>query len=223
MEAPEEIWFRNEMLRRFGVGLRRVPETSKRTPDYALGNEAVFEIKMLRNTLEGGKTRKLGNGPSRIVKQIKCARGQLARGWGARVLVLLNDDPAINYNDLHAVLFVEGTRAVNDEARAAIATIDLFVWVDMRGDRELRFARAVPSSKKCSGCGELNHNLTLSDREWVCSHCGMKHDRDVNAAINLKNLAESSSVTACGATVRPLEPSGIVAEKQESGRSYAKP
>ncbi len=44
-----------------------------------------------------------------------------------------------------------------------------------------------PSSKTCSSCGKINKNLTLNNREWICE-CGSKHDRDVNAAINIKNF-----------------------------------
>jgi putative transposase len=44
--------------------------------------------------------------------------------------------------------------------------------------------RWYPSSKTCSGCGAVNHELTLSDRSWACG-CGRQHDRDVNAARNL--------------------------------------
>lgn len=58
--------------------------------------------------------------------------------------------------------------------------------------------RWYPSSKTCSGCGHKLETLPLSVREWACPACGSAHDRDVNAAINLKNLAVSSTVSACG-------------------------
>ena len=41
------------------------------------------------------------------------------------------------------------------------------------------------SSKKCSRCGTKNENLTLNDRLYYCAECGLKIDRDINAAINL--------------------------------------
>ena len=47
--------------------------------------------------------------------------------------------------------------------------------------------RWFPSSKTCSSCGYKNNDLTLQDREWVCPVCGAHLDRDLNAAINIKN------------------------------------
>jgi putative transposase len=58
--------------------------------------------------------------------------------------------------------------------------------------------RWYPSSKTCSCCGHKLASLPLSVRQWTCQGCAAVHDRDVNAAINLKHMAESSSVAACG-------------------------
>ena len=58
--------------------------------------------------------------------------------------------------------------------------------------------RFYPSSKTCSSCGHTLAELPLSVREWPCPSCGVVHDRDHNAALNLKSLAGSSPVAACG-------------------------
>ena len=58
--------------------------------------------------------------------------------------------------------------------------------------------RWFPSSKMCNVCGTRTKSLPLSIRAWNCAGCGAHHDRDLNAAINLRNLAVSSTVPACG-------------------------
>jgi putative transposase len=68
----------------------------------------------------------------------------------------------------------------------------------MRGGQVAMADRFFASSKTCSGCGHKLESLPLSVREWTCPQCGAVHDRDVNAAINLKNMAVSSTVSACG-------------------------
>lgn len=68
----------------------------------------------------------------------------------------------------------------------------------MRGGQVVVADRFYVSSKTCSACGEKLDELPLSVREWVCPSCAVIHDRDVNAAINLKNMAASSAVSACG-------------------------
>lgn len=47
--------------------------------------------------------------------------------------------------------------------------------------------RYYPSSKLCNVCNYKNNDLSLSDRLWVCPQCGTNHDRDRNAALNIKN------------------------------------
>jgi len=58
--------------------------------------------------------------------------------------------------------------------------------------------RFYPSSKLCSVCGTKTKHLPLSMRHWICPACSSVHDRDLNAAYNLKAYAASSAVSACG-------------------------
>jgi putative transposase len=48
-------------------------------------------------------------------------------------------------------------------------------------------SRWAPSSKMCPECGRLNDKLTLDQREWTCE-CGAHHDRDLNAAQNIRRF-----------------------------------
>ena len=57
------------------------------------------------------------------------------------------------------------------------------------GIRIVQADRFFASSKTCSACGHKKDDLTLSDRQYHCSDCGVFLDRDVNAAINLRTLA----------------------------------
>ena len=69
------------------------------------------------------------------------------------------------------------------------------------GKTLLKIGRFDPSSKICNKCGYLNQDLALSDREWICPDCGTHHDRDINAAINIKKFAlqEQNLVGVSGA------------------------
>jgi putative transposase len=59
--------------------------------------------------------------------------------------------------------------------------------------------RFYPSSKTCSGCGYVLKALDLKIREWTCPSCQAQHQRDVNAAINIKRVGAS---TLAGEVVR---------------------
>lgn len=60
---------------------------------------------------------------------------------------------------------------------------------ELYGKNVVYIGRFEPSSKTCSKCGYINSELTLQQREWTCPQCGEHHDRDVNAAINIRDFA----------------------------------
>ncbi|MGH3389570.1 MAG: IS607 family element RNA-guided endonuclease TnpB [Actinomadura sp.] len=86
------------------------------------------------------------------------------------------------------------------------------------GGRLVVADRWFPSSKTCSGCGGRKPSLTLAERTFRCDACGLTLGRDVNAAINLRDLAASGAErqNACGGDVRP-GPTGQTPAKQEPG------
>ena len=61
-----------------------------------------------------------------------------------------------------------------------------------RGKPVVIVSRWSPSSNTCSAWGYNMPNMPLAMREWTCPECHPHHDRDINAAINLRNVAESS-------------------------------
>jgi putative transposase len=65
--------------------------------------------------------------------------------------------------------------------------------------------RFFPSSKTCSHCGGKKKHLGLGERMFVCEKCGYEIDRDVNASINLKNLAPSRGSNGHREVVRLTE------------------
>jgi putative transposase len=79
------------------------------------------------------------------------------------------------------------------------------------GSKLVKIGMFEPSSKTCSECGSRNTELVLSDRVWICQGCGVTHDRDENAAKNIReagirimNTDGSAVLEACGVAVRPL-------------------
>ena len=136
---------------------------------------------------------------------------------------LVRDNQTVVIEDLN----VAGMLRNHSLARA----ISGAAWSDLRGmleykcdwyGRDLIVAdRWFPSSKTCADCGHQIGALPLSIREWVCPACGVRHDRDTNAARNIR--AAGLAVQACGDGVRPQRstPGGQSSAKQEPQRVTA--
>ena len=84
------------------------------------------------------------------------------------------------------------------------------------GKKVLKIGRFEPSSKLCSVCGYKNKELTLKDRMWICPECGTQHDRDINAAVNIKNIglntAGIAGIQACGESVSLVFSKAVLCE-----------
>ena len=83
--------------------------------------------------------------------------------------------------------------------------------LEREGGKLVQVDRFYPSTKTCSCCGFKNNLIDLSVRDWVCPECQTHHDRDENAAKNLRqeglrilstNTEGHSEFQACGETVR---------------------
>ncbi|MFJ9176495.1 RNA-guided endonuclease InsQ/TnpB family protein [Streptomyces sp. NPDC102360] len=105
-------------------------------------------------------------------------------------------------------------RAISDAAWSEFRSM-LEYKADWYGRDVVVVDRFFPSSKLCSNCGTMQSKMPLNVRTWTCD-CGAAHDRDVNAAKNLR--AAGLAVSACGAGVRPQRstPGGQSAVKQEN-------
>lgn len=107
-------------------------------------------------------------------------------------------------------------QAISDVSWSKFMTM-LEYKCDWYGKNLIRIDRFEPSTKTCSNCGFINNELTLKDRNWQCNICGEKHDRDINAAKNIKaaglrKLIESGQ----GMSDEPVESSALVGTaKQE--------
>ena len=68
----------------------------------------------------------------------------------------------------------------------------------------IKIGRFAPSSKTCSKCGHVYKGLKLSERSWTCPECGTLHDRDFNAACNIKEIGLKALPTERG-EVKPVD------------------
>ena len=68
----------------------------------------------------------------------------------------------------------------------------------------VKIDRFAPSSKTCGQCGYVYKGLKLSERSWTCSECGSHHDRDFNAACNIKEFGLKALPSERG-KVKPVD------------------
>ncbi|WP_415938701.1 RNA-guided endonuclease InsQ/TnpB family protein [Streptomyces sp. 039-1] len=127
---------------------------------------------------------------------------------------LISENQGIAVEDL-SVAGLARTRLAKSVHDAGWASfVGMLEYKAARYGRTLvRIGRFEPTSQTCSTCGVKDGPKSLNVREWTCAACGAVHDRDHNAALNVKTAA-GLAVSACGAPVRP---GAIPAQREETG------
>lgn len=94
-------------------------------------------------------------------------------------------------------------QAVGDASFGTILTL-LEYRCSWYGVNLIKIDRFAPSSKTCGKCGYVYKGLKLSERSWTCPECGTHHDRDFNAACNIKEFGLKALPSERG-DVKPVD------------------
>ena len=121
---------------------------------------------------------------------------------------IVNENQVIAVENLNIKGMVKNhnlAKAISDVGWGMFCTM-LKYKAESEGKQYIEIDRWFPSSKTCNVCLNQVEHLTLDVRAWTCKYCGTHHDRDVNAAINIRNealriLALGTSASACGGDV----------------------
>jgi putative transposase len=125
------------------------------------------------------------------------------RDWQHKLSTsIIRDNQAVYVEDL-CVVGLGRTRLAKSVHDAGWASFTAMLEYKAARYRRtfVRVDRFYPSTKMCSDCGRINDKMTLGVRSWTCP-CGSIHDRDINAAINIK-AAGRADFNDRGARVRP--------------------
>jgi putative transposase len=164
-------------------------------PRYLKNNESKLKYTQRKYSKNKGKRTK--KELSKIHEKTAFQRKDFLHKESSR-LVKENQSIAIEDLDIKGMMKDRKlAKAISDVGWGMFTTM-LEYKCDWYGVNLLKIGRYDPSSKTCSSCGDINHELTLKDREWSCKECNAQHDRDINAAINIKNFALIKNNTVSG-------------------------
>jgi putative transposase len=92
--------------------------------------------------------------------------------------------------------------------------------LEWQGKHLILIDRFFPSSKTCSMCGYINHALELKDRTWLCLECDTVHERDPNAAVNIRTEGKRILREDCHVQILNHSTAGM-AESYASGENVS--
>jgi putative transposase len=123
---------------------------------------------------------------------------------------LVSDSQAVIVENLHVKGMVQNHKLAHTISDVGWGTFTNFLAykLERKGGKLIEIDRWFPSSKLCSNCFYQIGEMPLNVREWTCPHCGTHHDRDGNAAMNIRTegiriiKADGAAVSAVGGEVR---------------------
>ena len=116
---------------------------------------------------------------------------------------LCRENHAVGLEDLNEAGMMQNdrlARALSDRGMGEFAR-QMAYKAKLYDTKPIEADRWFPSSQKCSVCGFVHIELTLSERVWTCPNCGTVHDRDTNAGENLKQLATETALPVASSAV----------------------
>ncbi|NUR31286.1 MAG: transposase [Catenulispora sp.] len=117
---------------------------------------------------------------------------------------IIRENQAVYVEDLAVAALARSRLAKSVRDAGWTRFVDMLEYKARRYGREFRKVhRFAPTTRLCSTCGACGERLGLNVRDWTCRSCGMRHDRDVNAARNILALGRRERLNACREDVRP--------------------
>lgn len=172
-------------------------------PQYqkqGLDRLAVEQKKLARKQRGSGQRRRQRRRVAQVHARVARQRLDFIHQRTAR-LADKNHATSVAVEDLHIKGMVKNrrlARAIQDAGWGLFLTV-LSYKCARQGKNVLRIGRFAPSSKRCNHCGHVVQSLPLPIRAWDCPACATHHDRDINAARNIRDfaLADALGYSVC--------------------------
>ncbi|MGB7416787.1 MAG: RNA-guided endonuclease TnpB family protein, partial [Thermosynechococcaceae cyanobacterium] len=154
--------------------------------------------KVLSRREKGSKRRQVAKlKVARIHSRIKDIRSDFLHKLSTQ---LIRENQSISIEDLNVSGMLKNrklSKAISDLGWRQFRTL-LEAKANMYGREVSVINRWEPTSQTCSGCGYREGRKKLSIREWQCLNCGEFHDRDINAALNIRAAGgHSEAINGC--------------------------
>lgn len=232
-ECPEKQPFSEENTIGLDMGIKYFAILSDgekvENPKYLKNSLARLKIlhKRVDRKMRGSNNRKKAIAKiAKLHEKISNRRNDFQHKLSAR---LISENQAVAVESLKVKNMVKNrqlAQAISDAAWSGFIS-KLEYKAEWYGKTILKVGTFEPTSKLCHICSHKKDDLTLYDREWICPECGTEHDRDVNAAINIKRILLNNYISCANnvfpadSGIKPVDLLSIERGKKQEGVIYS--